>query len=55
VEAAHVEHAEVAVRTDFDAGQLRDQLDGDILLPVVLVATVPEYTILVHHRSERSG
>ena len=42
VEAAHVEHAEVAVRTDFDAGQLRDQLDGDILLPVVLVATAAQ-------------
>jgi ribosome-interacting GTPase 1 len=39
VEAAHVEHAEIAVRTTFDAAQLRDQLDGDILLPVVLVAT----------------
>ncbi len=42
MEAAHVEHAEVAVRTDFDAGQLRDQLDGDILLPVVLVATAAQ-------------
>ncbi len=39
VAAAHVEHAEIAVRTGFDAEQLRRQLDGDILLPVLLVVT----------------
>ena len=38
-EAAHVEHAEISVRTNFDAEQLSNQLEGDILLPVLLVAT----------------
>ncbi|HJP29466.1 MAG TPA: GTPase [Candidatus Latescibacteria bacterium] len=39
VEAAHIDHAEIAVRTTFDAEQLRLQLDGDILLPTIFLAT----------------
>ena len=42
VDTAHLEHVEIAVRTTFDADQLRQQLDGDILLPTVLIATSPQ-------------
>lgn len=38
VEEAHFEHAEIAVRTGYDEGQLQQQLDGEKLVPTILAA-----------------
>lgn len=36
---AHIEHAEVTVRTHFDPEALRHQVDGDVPLPTILIGT----------------
>ena len=36
---AHIEHAEIIVRTEFDAQLLRRQTDGELPLPTVLIGT----------------
>ena len=39
LQRAHVEHAEIHVRTTYDEAVLQSQVDGDVPLPVVLVGT----------------